>query len=405
MITTSAQLQTALLVLGGLGMVLGVGGCGRKMAELTGAEQLAAVKELPNPFVMNDGSMVKTREDWQRRRGELKEAVLFYEYGRMPEGPGNVKGEEIASKKNAETGVVEKQVVLTMGPGRKVMTHLELTIPAGKGPFPVIITGDLGWGKVKEPIIADVVRRGYVLAEFNRTEIVPDKNDRTTGAYALYPEYDWAALSAWAWGYHRVVDYLVKQDYVDAKKIAATGHSRGGKATLLAGATDERIALTAPNNSGCGGAGCYRFQAEKSEDIAAITKNFPFWFVPRFRDFIGRVDRLPFDQHSVKALVAPRALLSTEALGDLWANPEGTQQAHLAAKVVYDWLGAGDQIGIYFREGKHEQNQADWNVLMDFADAVFYGKKSERKFDRLAFPNSIKPFTWAAPGAAGTKRG
>src|SRR5205823_14582644 len=130
---------------------------------------------------------------------------------------------------------------------------------------------------------------------------------------------------------HRVVDYLSTLDVIDKKHIAATGHSRGGKAALLAGATDERIALTAPNNSGCGGAGCYRFQADKSEDITAILKNFPFWFEPRFHEFIGRIDRLPIDQHTVKALVAPRALLSTEALDDLWANPKGTQQTYLAA--------------------------------------------------------------------------
>src|SRR5207237_3161290 len=121
---------------------------------------------------------------------------------------------------------------------------------------------------------------------------------------------------------------------------------------LLAGAMDGRIALTVPNNSGCGGAGCYRYQAEKSEDIAAITKSFPFWFVPRFQEFIGKVDRLPFDQHSVKALIAPRALLTNEALGDLWANPSGTQRTYLAATPVFDFLGARDKIGIYLRQGK-----------------------------------------------------
>jgi hypothetical protein len=98
------------------------------------------------------------------------------------------------------------------------------------------------------------------------------------------------------------------------------------------------------------------------------------------------VDRLPFDQHSVKALVAPRALLSTEALGDLWANPEGTQRTHLAAKQVYEFLGATDKTAIYFREGKHEHNADDWNVLLDFADKTFFNRAVERKFDNLAFP-------------------
>jgi hypothetical protein len=186
-------------------------------------------------------------------------------------------------------------------------------------------------------------------------------------------------------------------DVVDKKHIAVTGHSRGGKTALLSGATDERIALTAPNNSGCGGAGCYRLQADGSEDIAAIIKNFPFWFAPHFRDFIGKIDRLPFDQHTVKALVAPRALLSTEALKDLWANPKGTQQSYSAAKEVYDFLGAGDRIGIVFRPGGHDQNADDWAALLDFADKQFFGRSVERRFDKLAFPDAERGYLWKAP--------
>lgn len=369
----------------------------KKMVALAGVGELKSVKELPNPFVFNDGSAVKSRSDWEKRRGEIREAVLFYEYGQMPGGPGNVKGKEISLEERSAIGAVEKQVELTMGPGVEVATKVIVTMPKGKGPFPVIICGDMCWGRVKEGIVGEVVRRGYALVEFDRTDFAPDKNDRTKGALAAYPGWDWAAISAWAWGYHRVVDYLEKQDFADAKRIAITGHSRGGKAALLAGATDERIALTNPNNSGCGGAGCYRFQAEKSEDIGAITKNFPFWFVPRFREFIGRVDLLPFDQHSVKALVAPRALLQTEALEDLWANPEGTQATHMAAKEVYRFLGAEDRIGIYFRDGKHEHNEGDWEVLLDFADQQFFGKASYRNYVQLAFWSSAKRFSWTAP--------
>ncbi|HEX2971675.1 MAG TPA: hypothetical protein VHP11_05050, partial [Tepidisphaeraceae bacterium] len=340
---------------------------------------------------------VRSKEDWARRREELKSAILYYEYGRMAPPPGNIKAEELSSTTNDQSGFVEKKILLTMGPDHKVSTHLELTIPSGKGPFPVIITGDLGWGKIKTPIQSLVIKRGYVLAEFNRTEIASDSKDRTQGVYPVYPQYDWGALSAWAWGYHRVIDYLVTQDYIDPARIAVTGHSRGGKATLLAGATDERIALTVPNNSGCGGAGCYRLQAEKSERIDDILKNFPYWFSPRFGQFIGKTDRLPFDQHSLKALIAPRALLTTEALGDLWANPEGTQQSHLAAGEVFDFLGASDRIGIYYRPGKHEQNEADWTVLLDFADRVMLGKTVDRKFDQLPFPNLPRPYHWATP--------
>ena len=274
-----------------------------------------------------------------------------------------------------------------------------LTAPGGSGPFPAIVTGDLGWARVKPEIVSAVVARGYILAEFSRVDIAPDSSE-TAGVYAAYPDYRGGRLAAWAWGYHRVVDYLYTLPAVDRQRIVVTGHSRGGKTALLAGATDERIALTAPNNSGCGGAGSYRLQGEKSEDIAAILKNFPFWFEPQFGDFHGQIARLPFDQHTVKSLVAPRALLSTEALDDLWANPSGSQDSFLAAQEVYRFLGAAGRIGIVFRPGKHEQNADDWQVLLDFADWQLAGRPPARDFAQLAFPEQSTGYSWRAPATA-----
>ncbi len=355
------------------------------------------VKGLPDPFMMSSGRRVATQADWLKRRDEIKELLLSYEYGHPAPPPGNLKSSEISSKRAEGFEARERQVMLSMGPDEKLSFRLILTVPEGKGPFPVVIKGDLCWGRIPASILAAAVGRGYIVAEFDRTEIAPDSADRSKGVYPLYPDHDWRALAAWAWGYHRVVDYLETLGLVDSRRIAVTGHSRGGKAVLLAGALDERIALTAPNDSGCGGGGCYRIQGEKSEDIGAITKRFPFWFQPRLAAFVGHESQLPFDQHFLKALVAPRALLSTEALGDLWANPLGSEVTTLAAKEVYKFLHATERIGIHYREGKHEQNVEDWNVLLDFADVQFFGKMGGTKFDHLPFPEPAGAFTWKAP--------
>jgi hypothetical protein len=360
-------------------------------------DKLPVIKELPDPFVFNNGRRVGNKADWAKRREELKAMVLHYEYGHLAPAPANLTATEISSKKIEELDAIERQLLLSMGSGKKVEFRLILTIPAGKGLFPVVVKGDLCWGRLALSMIADTVKRGYITAEFDRTELAPDSTDRTKGVFPAYPDYDWTVLGAWAWGFHRAVDYLTTQGFVDSKHIAITGHSRGGKAALLAGALDERIALTAPNGSGCGGAGSYRVLGEKCEDIAAITSRFPYWFQPRLKDFVGRVDQLPFDQHSLKALVAPRAQLSTEGLGDLWANPMGTQTTYIAARQVYEFLDVGDKIGIHFREGKHAQNEEDWKALLDFADLQFFGKKVETRFDRLAFPDAPKGFSWSAP--------
>ena len=334
--------------------------------------QLPAMASLPDPLVDAAGRRIATRREWQRQRRALLRAILHYQYGSLPPAPRNVTAEAVRKRQLSSFDATEHELLLRMGPQQSVTTSLVLTRPRGRGPFPVIVRGDLGWGAIKPEIAAAVIGCRYVLAEFDRTHVAADAPVEE-GVYRAYPAFDGGRIAAWAWGFHRVVDWLRTQDFVDARRIVVTGHSRGGKAALLAGAIDTRIALTVPNNSGCGGAGCYRFQHPGSEDIAAILTTFPYWFHARFRQFIGRVERLPFDQHTLKALVAPRALLSTEALGDLWANPKGSEQTHLAAREVFAFLGAAKRIGIRFREGGHEHNVADWMALLDFADAQLSG--------------------------------
>jgi hypothetical protein len=361
-------------------------------------DELPSIKQLPDPFLRTDGIKTRDKKEWESQRQYLKNLIQQYEYGHLPPAPGNVHGKVISSIPSTDFDAIEKEIALTMGPRDTIHAIVTLTIPSGKGPFPVILVGDQCWGRVKPEIVHAVLQRGYILAEFDRTAFASDSNDRSGGIYAAYPNTDCGALGAWAWGYERVIDYLLTLPITDKKHIAITGHSRGGKATLLAGAMDDRVALTAPNNSGCGGAGCFRFLFGHCEDISAITKNFPYWFQSQFSQFAGKEDKLPFDQHTVKALVAPRALLSTEGLEDAWSNPQGTQVTFEAARVVYRFLGAENKIGIVFRPGGHEHGLADWEALLDYADIQFFGRKVNRSFDDLPFPTETRSyFTWNAP--------
>ena len=314
--------------------------------------QLPSIPQLPDPFLFADGSRVKSREDWSRRREQIKQDVLKYEYGHPAPDPGNVKGEVKSTNVDAASGATTKEIVLTMGPEGKISTVMQLTLPAGKGPFPVIVKGDMCWGRVKPEIIAQIIQRGYALAEFDRTTIAPDDKTRNKGVLAAYPDADEGDLAAWAWGISRAIDYLVTQDDLAKDKIIVTGHSRGGKAALLAGALDERVALTVPNGSGAGGAGCFRVQPPKTEDLKIIATHFPNWFCPTFQEFIGHVDQLPFDQHEVRALVAPRALLTTDGLADIWANGPGTQATYLACREVYRISGRTRKSGHAFPPGQ-----------------------------------------------------
>ena len=357
--------------------------------------KLPLLRELPDPFKMDNGKRIKSASEWPARRAEILKMALQYEYGRVPTTVDPVTATESPAEKSGDR--VEHKIVVKMGPEGKVSTHVILTTPVGAGPFPVIVKGDMTWGRVNPEIISTVIGRGYALAEFDRTEIAADKNDRGVGVFPLFPDYDWGVLAAWAWGYGRVNDYLITRADIDKTKLIITGHSRGGKATLLAGALDERVALTVPNGSGCGGAGLFRVEWPTSENIHAVTKSFPFWFGPHFDEFVGHVDQLPFDQHEMKALIAPRALLTTDSLDDLWANPLGTQISFQASREVFSFLGAADKTGIHYRHGKHDQNAEDFGALLDFADWQLMGKKPTTKFDDVPFPTTPSAYSWTAP--------
>ncbi|MGA2975806.1 MAG: hypothetical protein ABSF77_10910 [Spirochaetia bacterium] len=362
---------------------------------------MAATIELPDPFLMRGDARVQSADEWGKRRQEILDLVIPLEYGRLPPIPDRTEGEELHHHEVEQLDNARHvQYRIRTGPRKAVSFMLDLLVPPRAPALGVMLNGDGCWRNLTEEITLAVLRRGYILAQFNRVELAADnyRMDRSSGLYAAYPQGDFGAIAAWAWGFHRCVDFLCTLDFVDSRRIAVTGHSRGGKAALLAGATDERISLTAPNGSGCGGAGSFLWQGPKSESLADILKQFPYWFAPKLKEYIGREASLGFDQHFIKALAAPRALLSTEAFGDLWANPTGTWQTHDAGREVYRFLGASDRIGIHYRQGGHEHTLEDWDATLDFADWYFNGIRPGRSFNAQPFDDLPRAFSWSAPG-------
>ena len=190
----------------------------------------------------------------------------------------------------------------------------------------------------------------------------------------------------------RCVDYLETQPFADASKLIALGHSRLGKAALIAGAMDERFALTAPAGSGCGGTGAYRFNGKSrggKEGLENATKRFPQWFSPHLAEFSGQVEKLPFDQHWLIALVAPRCFIAADGLSDPYCNGNALAQSYLAAKPVYEFLGVPQHLGIHFRPGQHLLAPADWQAILDFSDQQLRQLPVKEHFDQLPPPGEL----------------
>lgn len=336
--------------------------------------------KLPDPFVLADGGRVKTKEDWERRRLELLRDAVGLEYGGMPPVPESVSLERLHTPLRGR----KNSYRIHIGEGKRTFSFLlHADMPNGDGPFPVLITGDACYECVGDEAVAEAERRGFMVIRFDRTELAPDiyNSDRSSGIYPLYPAYPFSAVSAWAWGYHRVVDVLPDIPFADTGSVAVTGHSRGGKAVLLAGATDERIRFVNPNGSGAHGCGCYRYEqreddGERSERLADLVRAVPYWLGPDMKSFAGRETELAHDMHLIKALIAPRYLFETNGTGDIWANPRGSYYSYRAAKRVWDFLGEG-AAAVHYRDGGHGHTMADITAFLDFIDDILRGEKPE----------------------------
>lgn len=335
-------------------------------------DKMPSIPSLPNPLVIDEGEKnipVKTKQQWQTKREWMSKALRYYITGIFPAAPDNLQAKILSEKRDGTTTL--RRVELSFGPGGEAKLTVELMIPPGKGPFPVFLTqwNHRGWAQI-------AVRRGYVGCIYAGSD---DKDDTEKYAKIWAHEHDFTRLMRRAFGASRAIDYLNTLSFVDKEKIGLTGHSRNGKQSLWAAAFDERIKAVIPSSGGSGGEVPWRFTSHKYdvEDIALLSCGQPAWLHPRLRFFIGREDKLPIDQNSFMALIAPRGLMLSAAVNEIAANSLGIEQAYAETKKVYRFLGAENNLAIRFREGQHGTNANDIEAYVDFFDYIF--KRSSRK--------------------------
>ncbi len=391
---------------------------------------------MPDPLVFFDGTRVLSKQDWSgRRRTELKELLQHYMYGYLPPRPERVESSLVAVHKDFAGGLGTMKLVsvLTGPPGAPVIDVLLLVPNQRRGPVPVFLTmnfcgnhavvedprvpitrswvyascrgamdghaSEAGRGsQAAEWAVEKTLERGYALATFSSGDIDSDRKELSDGVYAWLarqknpggkptPEHR-GSIAAWAWGFHRVVDFLMTEPNLDSQRIAAVGHSRNGKTALLAAALDERIALVIPHQAGCGGTAPSRTKV--GESIEQINSVFPHWFCRSFKEFNKTPEKLPFDQNALVALCAPRPVLFSNAEEDLWSNPPGQFSVLKAADSVYKLLGvdgleteemprqgelSSGKLGYFIRRGKHSMTPEDWQAFLAFADRHFNVKR------------------------------
>ena len=385
-----------------------------KRYEFLPKEQLAPIRQLPDPFLKPDGTRIACPAEWPEQREYIKQMLAFYLYGPMPPAPGNTKGEVLYRYPVYSGKALSERVRITCGPNDSISFVCQVIRPAVEGKVPVIVWNQMK-GRLGSPNEADtVLNHGYAIVEFEREQVADDSPNARCGAVAkAYPEYECGAIAMWAWAQSRVVDYLATTDYADLEKIVATGHSRGGKVAMCCAIYDERIAVCATSGSGCGGAGCLRYLGGRlgegtgtCETAGSIEDGIAYWWCDEFGKYglrgqsytrremplettqaeqmkliqpelmgkTGDEDYLPFDLHFLRAAMAPRAVISTDGLADTWANPYGTQITWRAADEVFRFLGVPERNALVLRDGGHAYQKLDWQHVVSFCDEMFYGK-------------------------------
>lgn len=362
---------------------------------------------------------VQTPEDWRIKRSYWQTLLAAEMFGNSPDPEGKEKpvSRPAAPDKEILGGkAVLKQIVIELA-GEELNVALFLPKSATEHPVPVFLAYNFNgnhtvfsdpdivlpssWiGKTKDNNASEkdrgtsvsrwsierIIDSGFGLVTLYYGDVDPDTDDGfKNGVHkklgAPDPADGGASIATWSWALSRVLDVLessVKE--IDSKKVAVFGHSRLGKTSLWAGATDVRFALVISNDSGCGGAALSRRQF--GETVWRINNSFPHWFCGNFKKYSNKEGDMPFDNHTLLALIAPRPLYVASAEDDQWADPKGEFLACVHADPVYRLLGTEGlpakempavnspvqgRIAYHIRTGKHDVTDYDWEQYLKFA--------------------------------------
>ena len=378
----------------------------------------------------------ESRQEWESRRKERIDTIASIEYGHRPEMDYTVSW-KLTSRETVLEGTAErlltditvttklgsytfplytylpkanKQVPATLlicsqsrvlAPQQLPKGFMLSDIPKLLFQMKIVMDGPMDMSGPKKALdmavdmdnghwpVPMMIQRGHAVSGFYATDVQPDNGTFAEGLATIFgttqdrKETEWGVLAVWAFAAGCAMDYLQTLPEIDSSKIGITGHSRCGKAALWAAVIDERFAWVMPNNSGCCGAALLR--GKHGENINSITLMMPYWFAPAFGRYAGREFELPFDQHTVLALVAPRLLHVASGSTDFWADPPGEHRSTVLASEVYQLYGnprldetfppenvpaEAGAVGYHLRKGPHLLTEYDWACLADHVDKI-----------------------------------
>ncbi|KAK0621829.1 4-O-methyl-glucuronoyl methylesterase [Bombardia bombarda] len=298
-------------------------------------------KGLPDPWKFANGNPVATADDFLCRQAEMSKMLQQFELGDLPPPPDSLTA--------TMSGSSSMSLTIKVGSNTKTIS-VSITKPPGSNAAggPAMI----GVGGVSIPVPAALGR-----ITFGNDACAAQSNPASHGSGWFFDLHGKAhsagATLAWAWCVGRIIDGLEKlgpaKTGIDPARLGVSGCSRNGKGAFMVGAFEKRIALTVPQESGSGGAACWRIsdsEKDKGQNIQTarqiVRENA--WFSPKFTTYVNKTTSLPADHHFLAALVAPRGLLVLENDID-WLGPVSTTACMKAGRSIYEALGVKGNMG------------------------------------------------------------
>jgi hypothetical protein len=362
--------------------------------------------DLPPLMEFLDGTPVRTMEDLDRRKDEIRRLFCQVFIGSFPEEVPAIVGVEILQQQKKEDGSTRRRVKLTFDTPHKASFEMWVWMPKGDGPFPLLLTQprfyQIYWAE-------DAVKRGYIACLYPGLDVHHKEKDYPGYENVWrtfqneYPEATWeSSLAIQAWLGSRALDYLLdpKSGYDVAQgQVGIIGFSRYGKQSLYAAAFDERFTSVVARSSGTPTAVAYRF-AGRQTFMESIEDSPSAWARASLKAYHGRENELPIEGHGLLALIAPRRCMLHTAYNDGSDPTFGVERSYLQGREVYRFLGKPENLRNIYRTGNHSSGPAPDYVTakhrqqnLDWFDLSF-GRGTARQSD---FPEVLlHQFDWNA---------
>lgn len=286
-------------------------------------------RALPELMRMANGQPVVGIDDWRARRRELIDLLSREEYGYTPAAPAQVRASiDMPSGSLGDTAYANKAIQQKIDlsfdtPNGEFTFPFRLIVPKAVSKAPVFVYINFRPDVPDRYLpVEEIIDNGFAIAVFYYKDVTDDSGnfDKLATMYPRDEKTGWGKIGMWAFAASRIMDYLESREDIDCTRACVSGHSRLGKTALWCGAQDERFAMVISNCSGCSGAAITRDKV--GEDVDTIARVFPYWFCGNYQAWRCREKEMPFDQHMLLALVAPRKLYVASAEEDTWADPE-----------------------------------------------------------------------------------